>query len=75
MAKRNKHLDTSFKNWIRAQKVEEVSKLLDVRTMTVYNWLWGRVLPRASHMKLIKKLSKGKVGYEQIIEGSLSPLK
>lgn len=70
-----KKLDTAFEDWITTVGIPKISKKLNIRENTVLHWLHGRVLPQSRLMKEIKKMTKGKVGYDQIIEGSCSPLK
>jgi hypothetical protein len=70
----SKKLDCQFENWLRKTGVYRVATLLKIKPMTVYYWLSGTNLPTAAKMKEIKKLTKGKIGYTQIIEGSCSPL-
>jgi hypothetical protein len=67
--------DTSFREWIESMGIPKVSKVLNINHMTARHWLDGRTLPKAKHMMKIKKVTKGKISYEQIIEGSCSPIK
>lgn len=69
-----KRIDTSFEKWIYKFGVNRLAGTLGIYQTTVQAWLQGRSLPRAWQMKNIKELSKGKVSYEAIIEGSRSPL-
>jgi hypothetical protein len=62
----------SLKNWIDKQGVRAVAETLDVRTATVNYWRRGRSLPRAHQMAEIKKLSRGAVSYDIMIEAFLS---
>jgi len=70
-----KKLDTSFEDWIKELGENRVAKLLKVSSMTVYHWKRGNALPTARKMKLIKYITKGKIGYDQIIEGSCSQIR
>lgn len=68
------HLDTSFIDWINSVGASKIAKTLDVYESTVRHWRAGNVLPRALQMKKIKELTKGRIDYVHIIEGSNSPL-
>jgi hypothetical protein len=72
MAKK-KTVDTSFEDWIKTTKISKIKEMLKVCDSTISHWLSGHTLPRTHQMRKIKKLTKGKVGYDQIIEGSCSP--
>lgn len=74
MAIKKKLIDTTFETWVRKTGTRELSILLNVTEMAVKNWLKQIALPQAYHMRRIKQLSKGKVDYVHIIEGSTSPL-
>jgi DNA-binding transcriptional regulator YdaS (Cro superfamily) len=69
-----KQLDTTFENWIKSIGFTRISRLLEVNEEAVKHWLAGRALPKARHMKRIKEITKGKVSYTEIIEGSCSQL-
>lgn len=69
-----KQLDTTFEEWIKTLGFTKISKILEVNEETIKHWLAGRALPKARHMKRIKEVTKGKVGYAEIIEGSCSQL-
>lgn len=69
-----KSLDGRFENWLRQTTLLKVSKILEVSENTVRHWIDGRALPKARQMKRIKEITKGKIGYTAIIEGSCSPL-
>lgn len=56
-------------DWIDHQGVPTVARLLGVNPNTVRYWKWGVNLPRPEQMRAIKKLTKGVVGYEEIIDG------
>lgn len=67
--------NTSFIDWITKTGPQKIATTLGVYESAVRHWKDGRVLPQARHMKMIKKLTKGKIGYNDIIEGAQSPLK
>lgn len=71
---KKKKLDTRFEIWLRKLGPSKVGEMLDVHHSTTLHWLDGSVLPRALLMREIKRLTKGKIDYKHIIEGSLSPL-
>lgn len=62
-----KHM--SLKAWIDQAGRAHVARLLDVDKMTVRCWHKGRGYPKVTHMRKIKRLTKGMVGYSQIIDG------
>lgn len=62
----------SLRNWIEERGVRVVAETLDVRIATVNYWRRGRSLPRAHQMKEIKRLSRGAVSYDIMIEAFLS---
>lgn len=69
-----KRLDTSFEKWINLHGTKKLAEILGLDIATVRHWRLGNALPRAHQMKKIKELTKGKIGYDQIIDGSCSPL-
>lgn len=58
----------SFTEWIDSVGIEVLAAHLKVHPMTVRYWRAGRCDPKVDHMRRIKKLSRGLVGYEQIID-------
>lgn len=58
----------TFNEWIDARGVEEVARLLDVSVSTVRHWRVGHVFPQVAQMIQIKKLSRGVIGYDAIID-------
>ena len=60
----------SLKTWIRKTGTRQVAELLGVETATVRYWRRGESWPRIEQMRKIKRITKGVVGYEQMIEGS-----
>ncbi len=62
----------SLKDWINSIGVPRVAKLLKVEESTVRHWRIGRCLPRAEQMFAIKKLSKGSVTYDQMIDNHVN---
>ncbi len=59
----------SFSEWIERTGVIEVAKLLDVDPSTVRHWRLCNSYPRTDQMRIIKKKTKGLIGYDQIIDG------
>lgn len=45
-----------------------LTRKLKVSRMTVYNWKNGKSYPEVTQMKRIKKLAKGVVTYEMMID-------
>lgn len=66
---KQKHKPITFKEWIQVEGPKNLSEKLDVQVTTVRHWRTGHCLPRVDQMMQIKKLTKGKISYEQIIEG------
>lgn len=58
----------TLRDWIIQTGVGKVSKLLNVGESTVRHWRTGHCLPRTEQMREIKKLSKGLVTYESMID-------
>lgn len=64
---------TVFYDWLLSLTNKEISKKLNVSLKVVSHWRTGRGLPKAQTMKKIKHITG--MSYEDIIEGSISPLK
>ena len=60
----------SLKDWIKSKGVRHVADLLNVNPNTVRYWAWGMTYPKTEQMREIKRITKGVVGYEQIIDGN-----
>jgi len=58
----------SLKNWIDQEGVHKIAHILKVEESTVRHWRRGHCLPRTEQMRTIRKLSKGLVTYETIID-------
>ncbi len=73
MAKRkNMRGNLTLTEWISNNGVANVAKLLKVETATVRYWHRGDGLPKDSQKRLIKKVTKGLVNYDGIIDGGRS---
>ncbi len=66
MTSRKKRI--SFVDWIEREGVKTVAKRLGVDPFTVLHWKAGRHEPRVEHMRQIKRLTGGEIGYERIID-------
>lgn len=66
--RKKRQLKQSLKDWINDNGVEHVAKLLKVEQATVRHWRRGANFPRVDQMRVIKKITKGRVGYEEIID-------
>lgn len=64
MAKQN----VSLRDWINANGVQAIAELLGVEDSAVRHWRRGHCLPRAEQMREIKRVSKGQVSYESMID-------
>lgn len=60
-----------FTDWIDKKTPVYVAKVLGVNVSTVSHWRNGHCYPRVEQMRTIKKLTRGAVGYEQIIDGTV----
>lgn len=58
----------SFEKWIEREGVSRVAERLGVDPFTVLHWKAGRHEPRVEQMRQIKRLSRGEIGYDQIID-------
>lgn len=58
----------SFEDWIDEVGPDELAKQLKVNPKTVSNWLFGYTDPRVDQMRRIKKMTKGRIGYDQMID-------
>lgn len=66
--KRTHHI--SLADWIEQNGAEYVAQTLGVSHATVCHWRRGFVYPTVPKMRLIKEVTKGRVGYDQIIDGN-----
>ena len=57
-----------FQNWIEKKGIDNVARLLKLHRTTVWKWLRGKNAPTRKHMEAIKKLSKGRITYKDILE-------
>lgn len=71
---KRKRLDSSFKDWITFYGPSKIGEILGIKHSTVLFWIQKKTLPRPHQMKRIKEITKGRIGYTEIIEGSCSPL-
>ncbi len=62
-----KHI--TLKQWIDLMGAAYVADLLGINTSSVNQWRRGHCLPKVAQMRVIKKLTRGACGYEQIIDG------
>lgn len=61
----------SFDDWIDDLTINRVAGLLRLRPLTVWHWRARRGYPKVEHMQRIKKLTKGAVSYDMIIDRKL----
>lgn len=57
-----------FEEWIDEVGQEKLASILNVTKTTIGNWRAGRCDPRFTHMRAIKKLAKGRLGYDDIVD-------
>lgn len=59
----------TFKEWINKHGTREIAKMLDVDPSAVRHWRDGFCYPTVKKMRIIKKITRGRIGYNQIIDG------
>lgn len=57
-----------FNDWVAQEGIEKVAARLNVKRTTVVNWQSGICDPRVCQMRVIKRITKGAVGYDNIID-------
>lgn len=57
-----------FEDWIEDIGPQKLAKKLHLDPMTINHWRAGRSDPRVVHMRKIKKISRGLISYEQMID-------
>lgn len=62
---------SAFKQWIKDFGAERLAKRLQISRPAVRHWETGRGLPAPCHMRTIRKLSKGQITYDLIIDGGI----
>lgn len=67
-AKKGKHKTVSFYSFIDEYGKEALAKKLRITKFTVTGWRRGKNHPRIEVMRQIKRLTKGLVTYEMIID-------
>lgn len=58
----------TFEEWIERKGVHWVAKQLGVTRFTVLGWKARRADPRVDAMRRIKRMTRGEIGYEQMID-------
>lgn len=58
----------SLLEWIEQEGTDTIAKALGVTRSTINHWKRGYVLPRSEIMIKIRKLSRGAVSIEQMVE-------
>lgn len=62
---------SAFQIWIDEYGIKNLADKLEINANTVRYWRRGLHVPEAPFMREIKRLSKGKLSYDQIIDGGL----
>jgi hypothetical protein len=57
-----------FEEWIDDTGVEVLAERLKVSVATVKNWKFGYCDPRVEHIRQIKQMTNGEIGYDQMID-------
>lgn len=60
----------TFEEWIDRKGPKALAKKLGVTHHTVLHWRSGRCDPRVHVMRKIKRLTRGEIGYDQMIDRS-----
>lgn len=60
--------ENTFNEWIQTTGVNVIAKKLRTGRTTVENWLSGKCDPRVIQMREIKRITKGVIGYDEIID-------
>lgn len=58
----------NFEAWVLDFGVKRLAKKLDTHHKTIHTWLRKAADPRINQIRKIRKLSKGKISYEMIID-------
>ena len=59
---------TAFADWIDKITPEKLADALGVHVFTVRRWRRGAGDPRVDHMRQIKFMTRGQIGYDEIID-------
>ncbi len=59
---------TTFSEWIGRVGIQTLTSQMSVTETTVQNWKAGRCYPRVHQMRQIKRLSRGIITYDKIID-------
>ncbi len=62
---------SSFDEWIDKTGLEQIAIKLGVKRITVWYWRSHRGYPKIDHMRAIRRLTKGAVTYEMMIDRRL----
>lgn len=60
---------TAFVKWIDEVGKSNLASKLGIDPSAVTHWVKGRNRPSVQQMKKIKELSKGRIGFEEMIDG------
>ncbi len=63
----------SFAEWIDREGVDRLASRLKINRFTVLHWRAGRHHPRVEQMRILKKLSRGALTFDAIIEHGPAP--
>lgn len=58
----------TFEEWIDREGVDQIAKRLGINRFSVLHWRAKRCDPRVDHMRRIKRLTRGEISYEQMID-------
>lgn len=59
-----------FKDWIADYGRVPLAKKLNVHPSNISHWISGLCYPKVRQMKALKRISRGRIGYEQILDGA-----
>lgn len=58
----------TFITWIDEVGIQELAEKLGIDPSTISHWRRGHCWPRVEQMRQIRKISKGRITYEDIID-------
>lgn len=61
----------TFDAWMTRLGTQKVASLIGVNLVTVRYWRWRKTYPKVVHMRKIRKLTKGLITYEMIIDRAM----
>lgn len=66
--RKNRKIPITFEEWIEKKGVNKIAKHLGIHRATVLHWKAKRGNPKVEHLKKLKRLARGEIDYQQMIE-------